>query len=214
MKPYYEEAGITIYNADCREVLPSLSKVDLVLTDPAYGIDADRDRNCQKNGWRDFGSSGWDKQRTSPDLLAAVLRSGSNAIIWGGNYFTDCLPPSMGWLSWDKGQRDFSLADFEMAWTSYKAAARRLFLPRGAVNGERQHPTQKPLALFIWCIEWADRRGKRIETVLDPFMGSGTSLRAAKDLGRKAIGIEIEERYCEIAANRLRQEVLNFEAIA
>lgn len=212
MKPYYEEKGITIYNADCREVLPCLPKVDLLLTDPAYGIDADRDRNCQKNGWRDFGAIGWDKERTSPDVLTLALNAASNAIVWGGNYFTDALPPSMGWLTWDKGQKDFSLADMELAWTSYWAASRRLLLPRGAVNGERQHPTQKPLALFIWCIEWADRRGKQIASILDPFMGSGTTLRAAKDLGRKAIGIEIEERYCEIAANRLRQEVFSFEA--
>lgn len=214
MQPYYQEAGITIYHGDCREVLPSLT-ADLVLTDPAYGINADRDRNCQKNGWRDFGSTGWDKERTPPDLVAAAVAAGRHAIVWGGNYFTDCLPPSMGWLSWDKGQKDFSLADFELAWTNYWLASRRLTLPRGRVMNERVHPTQKPLALMVWCIEWADRSEKRqIETILDPFMGSGTTLRAAKDLGRQAIGIEIEERYCEIAANRLRQEVLNFESVA
>lgn len=211
MKPYYEQNGITIYHGDCREVLPSLPKVDLVLTDPAYGINADRDRNCQKNGWRDFGSTGWDKERTPSESVSAAVSAGLHAIIWGGNYFTDCLPPSMGWLSWDKGQKDFSLADFELAWTNYWLASRRLTLPRGRVNNERVHPTQKPLALMIWCIEWADRNDKRlVETILDPFMGSGTTLRAAKDLGRRAIGIEIEERYCEIAAKRLSQGVLDF----
>jgi DNA modification methylase len=201
---YYKDEYVEIWHGDCREILPSLPKVDLMLTDPAYGINADRDRNCQKNGWRDFGATGWDRERTPSDLIALCLQSTSNAIVWGGNYFTDCLPPSMGWLSWDKGQTDFSLADVELAWTSYNAAARRLFLPRGRVVNERQHPTQKPLTLFVWCIEWANKRG-RVETILDPFMGSGTTLRAAKDLGRKAIGIEIEERYCEIAAKRCNE---------
>jgi hypothetical protein len=167
-------------------------------------------RNSQRHGWRDFGSTGWDKERTSPEEIQFALQAASNAIIWGGNYFSDCLPPSMGWLSWDKGQKDFSLAEFELAWTSYWVASRRLFLPRSNVRNGREHPTEKPLALIIWCIEWADRRDKQIESLVDPFMGSGTTLRAAKDLGRKAIGIEIEERYCEIAAKRMSQEVFQF----
>lgn len=211
-KVYYEENGIQIYNGDMREVVPSLPKSELLLTDPKYGIDGDRDRRSQRSGWRDFGSTGWDKTRTTKEELTLALASAKNAIIWGGNYFTDCLPPSMGWLSWDKGQTDFSLADFEMAWTSYWAASRRLTLPRGAVKDERYHPTQKPVRLMIWCIEWADRKANigGVKSIIDPFMGSGTTLRAAKDLGRRAIGIEIEERYCEIAANILRQEVLSF----
>lgn len=214
MQPYFQEEGITIYCGDMREVLPTIEKSELLLTDPAYGIDADRDRKCAKNGWRDFGSTGWDKHRTTSDEIRLALSAAKNAIIWGGNYFSDCLPPSMGWLSWDKGQRDFSLADMELAWTSYWAASRRLVLPRAAVVRERVHPTQKPLALMVWCIEWADRRAGLggVKSVIDPFMGSGTTLRAAKDLGRKAIGIDIEERYCEIAADRLRQGVLAFTA--
>ncbi len=206
MTPYYQDESVVIYSGDAREILLSTPPADLLLTDPAYGINADRDRNSQANGWRDFGSSGWDKIRTPAELVVLARNAAENAIIWGGNYFTDCLPPSMGWLSWDKGQRDFSLADFELAWTSYWAASRRLLLPRGAVNGEREHPTQKPLALLIWCIEWANRR-KPVETILDPFMGVGTTLVAAKHLGRRAIGIEIEERYCEIAARRCSEPV-------
>lgn len=159
MKPYYEHDGCTIYHGDCREVLPQLPKFDLTVTDPKYGIDADRDRNCAVNGWKDYGSTGWDKEQTSAELIREVLKASKNAIVWGGNYFTDCLPPSMGWLSWDKGQEDFSLADFELAWTSYHAAARRLLLPRACVKDGREHPTQKPLKLMTWCIEWAKKRG-------------------------------------------------------
>ena len=129
-------------------------------------------------------------------------------MIWGGNYWV--LPPRMGWLVWDKGQRDFSLADVELAWTSQNRAARIFDMARSQAlhESERVHPTQKPVALMRWCLGFVpDAR-----TVLDPFMGSGTTLRAAKDLGRKAIGIEIEERYCEIAAKRMLQTVMALDA--
>lgn len=201
VEPYYKDESVVIYCGDNRDVLPSLQRADLLLTDPKYGIDADRDRNSQKNGWRDFGSTNWDKERTSSAEIVFCMRFASNAIIWGGNYFTDCLPPSMGWLSWDKGQTNFSLADFELAWTSYWAASRRLLLPRAVVKDERAHPTQKPTRLMEWCISWADARQPLI-TIIDPYMGSGSTLKAAKLLGKQAIGIEIEERYCEIAAKR------------
>jgi len=206
MKPYYEHAGITIYHGDCREILPTLPKVDLVLTDPPYGIGAGREK--PHNGWRDYGIDDWDDARPTKDTMDKILSSCKNSIIWGGNYFSDMLPPSMGWLVWDKGQRDFSLADGELAWTSYERALRIKTISRGrALRDVKQHPTQKSLEILIWCIECADKSGK-IDTILDPFMGSGTTLRAAKDLGRKAIGIEIEEKYCEIAVRRLGQEVL------
>jgi DNA modification methylase len=206
MKPYYDHDGITIYNADCRDVLPLLDPVDLVLTDPPYGINAARHRHSEKDGWRDYGTPEealWDSERPSDGFIAEVVAAGKAAVVWGGNYFT--LPPSQGWFVWDKGQSDFSLADCELAWTTEDRATRRLFYPRSrATNEGREHPTQKPIALMRWCIE----KFPNANTILDPFMGSGTTLRAAKDLGRKAIGIEIEERYCEIAANRMAQGVL------
>lgn len=210
--PYYSHGGITIYHGDCRVILPALGKSDLLLTDPPYGINADRDRNCRVNGWVDYGSSGWDKERPDRETLQASRGAARHAIIWGGNYFTDYLPASMGWLSWDKGQRDFSLADFELAWTSFQSACRVFEYARGKALAAdlREHPTQKPVELMRFCIQHADKRAsRRIESVVDSFMGSGTTLRAAKDLERKAIGIEIEEKYCEIAARRLEQEVLH-----
>jgi DNA modification methylase len=205
IKPYYEENGITIYHGDCREILPSLPKVDLVLTDPPYGIGAGREK--PHNGWADYGVASWDLQRPDRDLFQLLLASAEFHIIWGGNYFTDYLPPTMQWLIWDKGQRDFSLADFEMAWSSQQKASRIFEWSRAAaLQDGKVHPTQKPKALIKWCLGlYADA-----QTILDPFMGSGTTLRAAKDLGRKAIGIEIEEKYCEIAARRLSQSVLDF----
>jgi DNA modification methylase len=206
MKPYYEHAGITIYHGDCREVLPSLPQVNLVLTDPPYGINAARKRNSQKWGWTDFEVVGWDANRPPIEAIQSAVAAGMYSIIWGGNYFTDGLPPSSKWLIWDKGQTDFSLADVEMAWCSWPGAARRIMYPRAnALKDGKQHPTQKPLAVIKWAISQAP---DGCETILDPFMGSGTTLRAAKDLGRRAIGIEIEERYCEIAAKRLAQECL------
>lgn len=224
MKPYYEHAGITIYHGDCRDVLPALPPVDLVLTDPPYGISADEaqasaakqriaanGKTKAGRGWKYHGESEWDRRRPEASAFRLILDAGENAIVWGGNYFADLLPPSMGWLVWDKGQKDFSCADFEMAWSSYQAAARRIHYPRAlALQDGRVHPTQKPLEVIRWALTWADERGRTNQTVLDPFMGSGTTLRAAKDLGRKAIGIEIEEKYCEIAAKRLSQEVFDF----
>ena len=128
------------------------------------------------------------------------------SIIWGGNYFE--LPVSQGWLVWDKGQRDFTLADAELAWTSRDKATRVFSFSRAAAlaEGLRVHPTQKPLALMKWCIGLVPEA----KTVLDPFMGSGTTLVAAKLLGLRAVGIEINEQYCEAAVQRLRQGVLNF----
>ena len=100
-----------LWHGDCREVLPLLPPCDLILTDPPYGIGADRTRNSQKYGWVDYGAEGWDKERPAPWLFGLMQEKGKECVIWGGNYFADLLPPSMRWLVWDKGQRNFSLAD-------------------------------------------------------------------------------------------------------
>jgi len=208
MTPYYQDDYCTIYHGDCREILPTLDKVDLVLTDPPYGIGESMGKNKSRSNIAlavDYGHSDWDAAIF--DDIVLVLNSACHAAIFGGNYYD--LPRTSCWLVWDKvnGRNDF--ADCELIWTNFKKAVR---LKRHMWSGMlrvgqeyRSHPTQKPLSVMTWCIQQAP---DTVETILDPFMGSGTTLRAAKDLGRKCVGIEIEEKYCEIAVERLRQEVL------
>jgi site-specific DNA-methyltransferase (adenine-specific) len=219
--PYYDEGGITIYHADCREVLPSISPDDvaLVLSDPPYGVSERTDRAAKGRGNKaachDFPPVHGDDQPFNPTHLLRYPR----LILWGANYYAHCLPPSPSWVVWDKldglttTQRPIGFddnADCEVAWTNCGGPARLIphrwkgMLMR-AETAQRVHPTQKPVLLMAKLIEWRTDPG---DLVLDPYMGSGTTLRAAKDMNRRAIGIEIEERYCEIAAKRLAQEVL------
>ena len=203
----------TLYLGDCREILPLLPKVDAVVTDPPYGIGADaaaaeaalqRIKAAGKTkagrGWKFYGETKWDSERPCADTLAALLNHGKEHIIWGGNYFTDILPPTMRWLIWDKGQTDFSLADFEMAWTSQNKASRRIVSSRAkAILDGKVHPTQKSLEVMEWCLGFLETKG----TILDPFMGSGTTGVACAKLGRKFIGIELEPKYFDIACKRI-----------
>ena len=188
-----------LYNADCREILPLLPKVDAVVTDPPYGIgeDGGRFRDRKGGGHRVLRKGGWDSDRPSKDTFAAVLSAGNSAIIWGGNYFADMLPPSKGWLYWDKLMGgDF--ADGELAWTSLDRALRK-FTHCNKGHG-KEHPTQKPVALLKWCLGFLPDA----HFVIDPFMGSGTTGVACVKLGRKFIGIEIDEKYFDIACKRIR----------
>lgn len=207
--PYYEHAGQTIFLADCREILPQLGRFDLLLTDPPYGIKASRDRNSEENGWVDYGNGAWDNERASDETISTCRECCSKQIIWGGNYFT--LPPSMGWLVWNKMQREFSLADGELAWTSENRATRIFDMSRAlALQDGKQHATQKPLALMKWCLSLFPNA----KTVLDPFLGSGTTLVACKAMGLTGVGIEMHEPYAEIAAKRLAQEVFDFDQVS
>jgi DNA modification methylase len=211
--PYYDHAGITIYHGDCRDILPHLPKVDLVLTDPPYGID-------MSQGFEGFGGFGepiarrqyadaWDKERPTQKALEVVRRAGGLVIIWGGNFFADILPRSTHWIVWDKKNTMPSFGDCELAWTSSNRKSVKKYEVEWngllGKEGHRHHPTQKPLKLMEFCMRDYSKGGW---SLCDPFMGSGTTLVAAKNLGRKAIGIEIEEKYCEIAAQRLSQEVM------
>ncbi len=217
MKPYYDDGkGIVIYHGDCREILPTLPKVDLVLTDPPYGIGINTKATQQWKApsakWRgarltkDYGVNEWDNSVIEDWLLAQVCSKSEFQIIWGGNYYQ--LPKTSCWLVWDKMNGENTFADCELAWTNLEKAVRKIsYLWNGFQKEKpelREHPTQKPLDVMTWAISQAP---ETCGTILDPFMGSGTTLRAAKDLGRKAIGIELEEKYCEIAAKRLSQEV-------
>jgi 16S rRNA G966 N2-methylase RsmD len=192
----------TVVEGDCLELMKQLpdGAVDAVITDPPYGINAARDRNSQKWGWTDFAVTGWDRERPSPVAFAEAVRVSKAQAVWGGNYFTDSLPPRGKWLIWDKGQTDFSLADCEMAWTSLDGATRRIEYARAlALQDGKVHPTQKPVAVMLWNI----LQMGEAETILDPFCGSGTTLVAAKKLGRHFLGFEISPEYCEIARKRI-----------
>mgnify|MGYP001248551438 CR=1 FL=1 len=204
-EPYYQEDGITIYCGDCREILPQLTgKVDLVLTDPPYG----HGKKWSGGTWASNpiydDAFIWDSKPVDNDLLLASIQMGGQAIVWGGNYFT--LPPSRCWLEWEKSSKMDTLADFELAWTNFDKPAKKWKEDRNP-DGKRAHPTQKPLSLFEWCIKFAEGA----QSILDPFLGSGTTAVAAKRLGRKCIGIEISEKYCKIAVDRLRQKEMTFQ---
>ena len=198
-EPYYQDDACTIYCGDCREILPLLAKVDLVLTDPPYGIGKLMVGGKNTGHWNHLSSGNpWDME--APDL-SHVMSAGSELIIWGGNYFS--LPPSRGVLAWKKLNAVPTQSDFELAWTTLDRPAKMFEFASGGAIKRHGHPTEKPLELMTWCICQASVP----QTILDPYMGSGTTLRAAKDLGRKAIGIEINPAYCEIAKRRLAQEV-------
>jgi DNA modification methylase len=199
--------GVTLYLGDCREILPTLGKVDAVVTDPPYGIGEAAGKNASRGNLaiaRDYGDARWDDAPIPPDLMDMVGAAGQWLIIFGGNFYE--FPASSCWLVWDKenGANDF--ADCELAWTNLPKAVRRIkFMWNGMLraNGERRgdHPTQKPIGVMKWAIEQLPADA---QTILDPFMGSGTTGVAAVKLGRKFIGIEIEPKYFDIACKRIQ----------
>lgn len=204
--------GITILLGDCREILPTL-EYDCILTDPPYGIAHPTDYRSRGRGalapCSDYPPVHGDEE---PFDSRWLVETGKPCLLFGANYYAPLLPASSGWVVWDKMRPpDLDQATAELAWTNFVKGVRVFrYLWNGMIRaGDEalEHPTMKPAALWRWIMEL---RWMPAGTILDPFMGSGTTLRAAKDLGRRAIGIEIEEKYCEIAAKRLSQEVLAF----
>ncbi len=183
----------TLYLGDCLEILPTLGKVDAVVTDPPYGI------NIAANPVRQMHEkSDWDKKAIGAAHIASLRSVSGEQIIWGGNYFP--LPQSRGYLVWDKMQpENFSLAMCEQAWWSEDTNAK--IYKKSVLSYRKDHPTQKPVELMEWCVSKLKCVGA---TILDPFMGSGTTGVACMNLGRKFIGIEIDEKYFEIACERIR----------
>jgi len=201
--------GVMLYLGDCREILPALGKVDAVVTDPPYGIGEDGGRCRARKKTRNptiLFKGGWDSETPEAAVFDAMRACSDDQIIWGGNYFADKLPPSKGWLYWQKLMGgDF--ADGELAWTSRDRALREFtFCPKGGdvvsrFKRDPEHPTQKPVEVMKWCLGFVPNA----TTILDPFMGSGTTGVAAVKLGRKFIGIEIEPKYFDIACRRIEQ---------
>ena len=198
----------TLYLGDCMDILPTLSKVDAVITDPPYGINENSKKVASRGKLaapKDYGDFDWDKAPPSNELIDLIRTKGQHQAFFGGNYFT--LPPTSCWLVWDKLNGDNDFADCELAWTNWDKAVRRLqwrwngMIRQG--NEERYHPTQKPLEVMKWVITLCPKS----ETILDPFMGSGTTGVAAIQMGRKFIGIEREPKYFDIACKRIEQAV-------
>ena len=189
-----------LVQGDCRDVLPTLGKVDAVVTDPPYGI-AKVWQGGLGHGWGKAREQSelrneWDEAIPSADTMALILAAAPEIIIWGGNYFN--LPPSRCWLVWNKPERGFSLAEAELAWTNRDNVVRVCDAPRS--ESDREHPTQKPVKVMRFSIDKV-----KGQTILDPFMGSGTTGVAAVQMGRDFIGVEREERYFDIACRRIEQ---------
>ena len=194
----------TLYHGDCLEILPTLPKVDAVITDPPYGIGIDGQIGSERANGQQLRKAhefmGWDAERPSPATFAALHAAAPVVIIWGGNYFAPNIRPHKGWLVWDKAQYGLTMSDGELAYTNMDRPLRIKKLHRTHLWQEGpEHPTQKPTALMEWCVAEAGNP----QTVLDPFMGSGTTGVACANLGRKFIGIEIERKYFDIACERI-----------
>ena len=215
VKLYYEDDWVTIYHGDCREILPDIPKVDLVLTDPPYG-------EAYASGWRGrFQGEEIPNDRDTSARDAFMDSWGGPAAVFGKWSVAKWGAPR-GVLVWDKGPAN-GMGDLSFPWKpSWEDIAiygdgwsgkRDPGVLRGPTMvswsgraGQRMHPNEKP----VWLCRLLLEKAPEAHAILDPFMGSGTTLRAAKDLNRKAIGIEIEEKYAEIAANRMSQEVFDF----
>ena len=199
---------------DCLEVMPSLGKVDAVVTDPPYGIGEGAGKTATRQrkaggasmalaDQRVYAGSEWDSEPASAAHMALIRRVSKHQIIFGGNYF-DGLGPTSCWLVWDKQNGDNDFADCELAWTNLPKAVRRVYWRWNGMirkgDDVREHPTQKPVGVMEWCIGHLPAAA---HTILDPFMGSGTTGVACQKLGRAFIGIELDPEYFAIACKRV-----------
>ena len=191
---------------DCIEIMPLLDKVDAVVTDPPYGIGIDgqkENKKGKKSDRKEFAFKGWDNATPPKEVFNLIFNISEHQIIWGANYFQDKIDKNgCGWLVWDKGQYGLTMSDGELAYTNFGKL--RIFTKNRAVLAKdgTLHPTQKPLILMKWCIE---QLPKETVTILDPFLGSGSTLVACAKMGRKGIGIEKDEDYFNIACKRVQE---------
>lgn len=192
--------------------------IDLVITDPPYGIGEAAGKNKNRCGvvfgkpgtmlWgKDYGDLEWDNVPATNEQIKEIFRISKNQIIFGGNYFE--LPPSPCWIVWDKDNGGNDFADCELAWTSFKTAVRKftyrwngMLQEDMAHKEERVHPTQKPIKLFEWIIKNYAKEG---DTICDPFFGSGSCLVAAVRMGHQFIGFENEQSYYDAASIRIKK---------
>ena len=203
----------TLYLGDCREVLPTLTPLDAVVTDWPYGIGEAAGANKSRGNLAsaaDYGCEDWDDKPIDEALVAQVRHAGKWNVLFGGNYYA--LPPTSCWLVWDKDNGANDFADCELAWTNLPKAVRRIkwtwngFIRQGEMSRKpgqwdvRNHPTEKPVGVMKWAI--GHLPGDAV-SVIDPFMGSGTTGIACHELQRAFVGIEKSERYFDIACRRI-----------
>lgn len=184
---------ITLLNCDCMDYMKTLddNAFDLAIVDPPYGIDKGKDFGGKN--WKEYEKKEWDAKPPSKEYFIELFRVSANQVIWGANYYPQHLPPSMGWLVWDKGQK-LTMSDGELAFTSFNRALRINVLNRCKIgeNGGNIHPTQKPVKLYDWLLKNYAKEGDKI---LDTHLGSGSSAIAAYYGGFDFTGCELDKDY-------------------
>jgi len=197
-----------VFNEDCVQGLKRFADnyFDLAIVDPPYGIGAENHAGNADNGWKQWDKKSWDNAIPDKEYFEQLFRVSKNQIIWGGNYFANLLPNSQGWIFWDKGQRDFSLADGELCWTSFKKSLRVFEMARAkakaSIGYDKIHPTQKPVQLYDFCYNFA--KLKKGDLVLDTHLGSGSSRISANKGGYNFIGFETDKEYYEKQEKRFK----------
>lgn len=223
---------IKITNEDNMELMARYpdNYFDLAIVDPPYGIGADEAQNNAAEqrikangkskagrGYKLYKKSEWDNSIPNKEYFTELFRVSKNQIVWGGNYMTEHLPPSMGWIIWDKGQRDFSLADGEMAWSSFNKAMRIFEFSRASciksnnTMTEKFHPTAKPFELYKWIL---DKYAKQGDKILDTHLGSGSIAIACHDYGFELTACELDAEYYEKAVERIKNHTAQLNLFA
>lgn len=204
-----------VENIDCMIAMQKFPNqfFELAIVDPPYGIGAENHAGSKENGWKQWDKKEWDAAIPQANYFSELFRISKSQIIWGGNYMTQHLPASMGWIVWDKGQRDFSLADGELAWSSFEKAMRIFSLARAnALQEGKIHPTQKPVKLYRWLLK---NYAKPNDKILDTHLGSGSSRIAAYKMGFDFYGYEIDSDYFEAQEKRFKTAIAEplFESV-
>ena len=211
MTPDYEYKGkchIRFFNCDNMEFMKEVEdKYDLAIVDPPYGINFAKQHTGK--GWTVRESKNWDKEIPSQKYWEYILNLSNNQIVWGGNYMTEYLYPSMGWIFWDKGQRNFSLADGELAWTSFNRALRVYEYSRAKLNNNRGglHPTEKPIDLYRWILQNYAKQGDKI---LDTHGGSMTLARACYEEGFDLDIMELDKEYFDKGVQKFKEHISQY----
>jgi site-specific DNA-methyltransferase (adenine-specific) len=204
----FDNSGIELYHDDCMSLMAKYpdNHFELAIVDPPYGIDMGKGGSGP--GWVQLTKKNWDETAPTKEYFDELFRVSKNQIIWGANYFTPYLPPSMGWVSWHKAQQNFTLADFELAYTSFDVAARQFEYGRGkhaiifnsTERMQKFHPTMKPVELYKWLL---DKFAKPDDKILDTHLGSGSIVLACYDLGYPLVASELDEEYCDKMIERV-----------